>query len=101
MTPEYIRARQSQYHFYKAVPLFTKTDKEKFVLYKPTGTTLGEMRLSDSKQSEALFIKTADKINGIQEAQKAFNRKLETDIQSGSPEKVKETLVTTFSPSAI
>ena len=94
MSPEYIKARKSQYHFYRVVPLFTRIDGEKFVLYKPAGIILGDMRLSDSKHPEALFIKKDDKINGIKEAQKAFNRKLETDIKSGSPEKVKETLVT-------
>jgi HD-GYP domain-containing protein (c-di-GMP phosphodiesterase class II) len=94
MSTDYIRARKSQYHFYRAVPLFTKIDGRKFVLYKPAGTSLGEMRLTDSKHPEALFIKKDDKINGIKEAQKAFNRKLEANIKSGSPEKVKETLVT-------
>ena len=50
------------------------------------------MRLSEGLHPEMLYISKGDKISGIQEAQKAFNRKLESDIQSGSPDKIKETL---------
>ncbi len=92
MSSNYIKARKSQYHFYRSVPLYTQTEENKFVLYKPPGITLGEMRLSEGLHPETLYISKADKINGIQEAQEAFNLQLETDIQSGSPTKIKETL---------
>jgi hypothetical protein len=84
--------RKSQYHFYRSVPLYTKVERNKYVLYKPPGITLGEMRLNEGLHPEMLYISKGDKISGIQEAQKAFNSKLESDIQSGSPEKIKETL---------
>jgi hypothetical protein len=35
------------------------------------------MRLSEARHPEELHIKTADKTNGIQEVQKALNRRLE------------------------
>ena len=92
MSSDYIKARKSQYYFYKSVPLYTKVEENKYVLYKPSGITLGEMRMSEGLHPEMLYISKGDKINGIQEAQKAFNNKLESDIQSGSPEKIKETL---------
>lgn len=92
MASDYIKARKSQYHFYRSVPLYNKIEKNNYVFYKPPGITLGEMRLSEGLHPETLYISKGDKINGIQEAQKAFNRKLESDIQSGSPDKIKETL---------
>ena len=92
MSSDYINVRKSQYHFYRSVPLYTKTEENKYVLYKPPGITLGDMRLNEGLHPEMLYISKGDKINGIQEAQKAFNRKLESDIQSGSPDKIKETL---------
>lgn len=92
MASDYIKARKSQYHFYNSVPLYTRIEENKYILYKPPGITLGEMRLSEGLYPETLYISKGDKISGIQEAQKAFNRKLEADIQSGSPGKIKETL---------
>ncbi len=92
MSCDYIKARKSQYYFYKSVPLYTKVEENKYVLYKPSGITLGEMRMSEGLHPEMLYISKGDKIRGIHETQKAFNSKLESDIQSGSPEKIKETL---------
>ena len=52
------------------------------------------MRLNQARHPESLYIKTTDKILGIQEAQKAFNQKLETDIESGNFSEIKNTLAT-------
>jgi len=90
---EYIRARKSQLIYYRDVPLF-KLENEKPVLYKPKGMTLSEMRIGEELHPPNLFIRADDKIRGIQEAQKGFNRQLEKNVGSGSSEKVKETLVT-------
>ena len=90
---EYIPARESQLNFYQDIPLYTKTDKG-YVLYKPAGTTLGDMRLNEARHPNKLYILQADKLKGLQEAQKGFNKKLATNIQSGSQEQIKETLVT-------
>jgi HD-GYP domain-containing protein (c-di-GMP phosphodiesterase class II) len=89
---DYLKARKSQYHFYRSIPLYTKAEENKYVLYKPPGITLGEMRLNKGLHPEPLYISEKDKLSGIQEAQKAFNRKLESDIQTGSPKRIKETL---------
>ena len=90
----YIQARKSQLTFYRDVPLYAKTGESNFVLYKPTGITLGEMRIKEGLHPDTLFIRSADKLKGLQEAQKAFNNQLEGYVKSGDPEKVKETLVT-------
>ncbi len=91
---EYIKARQSQINYYKSVPLFTKTRENKFVLYKKEEMTLSDMHIKDKRHPPELYIRSSDKIKGIQESQRGFNRKLKNDVQSGNPEKVKETLVT-------
>ena len=90
----YIQARRSQLKFYRDIPLFAKAGESNFVLYKPAGITLGEMRIKEGLHPNNLFIRSADKLKGLQEAQKAFNGQLEGYVKSGDPEKVKETLVT-------
>ena len=74
----FIQARKSQMHFYRDVSLYNKVDRHKFVLYKPPGITIGEMRVSEGRHPEDLYIKQAEKLKGIQEAQKAFNKQLAT-----------------------
>lgn len=51
------------------------------------------MRVDAGRHPKKLYIKQSDKLTGLQEAQKGFNRKLEQDVQSGDPVKVRETLV--------
>ena len=91
---KYIQARKSQLHFYRDVPLYTQASEANFVLYKPPGITLGEMRISEGLHPDVLFIRPTDKLRGLQEAQKAFNNQLDIYVKSGNPEKVKEMLVT-------
>jgi putative nucleotidyltransferase with HDIG domain len=91
---EYISARISQLSFYRNIPLYTKAPNDNYILYKPTGITLGEMRIAEGLHPRDLYIRQSDKITGIQEAQKGFNRQLELDVMSGNSINVKETLVT-------
>ena len=94
MAPEMIKARKSQLKFYRDVELYKKDEGEGFVLYKQSGMALHDMRIDEERHPAVLYIKQKDKIRGIQEAQKGFNKKLETDVKSGNPTKVKETLIT-------
>ena len=94
MLPEMIKARKSQLQFYRDVELYRKSKGEGFVLYKPASMTLHDMRIEEGMHPAELYIKQGDKIRGIQEAQKGFNKKIKTDVKSGNPAKVKETLVT-------
>ena len=80
--------------FYRDVELYRKAKGGGFVLYKRAGMTLRDMRIEEKRHPSELYIKHKDKIRGIQEAQKGFNRQLKTDVRSGNPTKVKETLVT-------
>ena len=90
----FIKARKSQLQWYREVRLYTQVDDSKFVLYKPAGITLGEMRLNRGLHPDLLFINSEDKLKGLQEAQVAFNIMLEADIKADNTEKIKETLIT-------
>lgn len=90
----YFPARQSQLPFYRQIPLYRNTNDGGFVLYKPEGQTLTEMRVSAGRVPPQLFIDSGDKLKGIQEVQKIFNRQLERDIVSNNPGKIKDTIVT-------
>lgn len=90
---EFIQARKSQLKFYKGVELFAKVEGQGFVLYKKSGISLSDMRLDHGTHPETLFIKQRDKLKGLQEAQKGFNRDLEHFVTSDDPVKVKEAVV--------
>jgi len=90
---EYVPARKTQLHYYKNVPLYVQGQGQKFVLYKPSGMTLHDMRIEEGLHPNKLYIKQTDKIAGIQEVQKVFNQQLKDNIQSDNPEKVKELVV--------
>lgn len=94
---EFFPARRSQLSFYRQVPLYSNTNDGGFVLYKPEGQTLAEMRVSTGRMPPQLFINRGDKLRGIQEVQKIFNRQLEHDIASNNPDKIKDTIVTIMS----
>ncbi len=94
MTPEMIKARKSQLKYYRNVELYRKTGGQDFVLYKRAGITLQEMRIKEGRHPSELYIRHKDRLKGIQEAQKGLNRQLKDDSRSGSPNKVRETLLT-------
>ena len=93
MQPKYVPARKSQLNFYKAVPLFYQNQSNDFLLYKPVGLKLSEMRIKEELYPEKLYLKRTDKLRGIREVQKEFNQQLNLDIQSNNAENVKKTLV--------
>lgn len=92
ISPEFILARKFQLQYYRYVPLFYRTNGEKYVLYKQAGETLSEMRIEEGAHPAQLFIHRRDKIRGIQETQQAFNTQLQAQIAAGEPAKVRETI---------
>jgi len=93
MAREYIQTRITHLNFYQAVPLYYKNKVGKFVLYKPAGIKLRDMRIERELHPEKLFLKRSDKIRGIREVQKAFNLKLKEDIKTNNPTNVKNTII--------
>ena len=93
MAHDYIQARKSNLNYYQAVPLFHQSNNGGFVLYKPTGVKLTDIRIDQKRHPEKLYIKRADKLDGIREVQTAFNKQLKKDVRSGNPKKVKDTII--------
>ncbi|MBW1722629.1 MAG: HD domain-containing protein [Deltaproteobacteria bacterium] len=91
--PDYIQARKALLPFYRDVPLYEQVEDTRFVLYKPPGITLGEMRISQGRHPEILFLRQSDRLEGIREAQTALNEQLRKDARSGNLVRVKETIV--------
>ena len=93
MIQKYVAARKSHLNFYRAVPLFYQNQGQDFMLYKPAGLKLSEMRIAQERYPEKLYLKRIDKLRGIREVQKEFNLQLEKDIRSNNAINVKNTLV--------
>lgn len=93
MVADYIEAKKSRLKHYQKIPLYYQTKDGNFVLYKPPRKTIQEVRLENERVPAKLYIKQEDKIKGIQEIQKVFNRQLSDNIRSNNSQKVKDTLV--------
>lgn len=89
----YIPARKTQLNYYREVPLFVNSKEKRFIIYKPKGMTLNDMRIEEGLLPEKLYIRQDDKIKGLQEVQKVFNEQLKENIRVNNPEKVKEAVV--------
>ena len=62
--PNYIRVRNSQINYYKEVSLYYQASGDAYCMYKPSGTNLAELRLSQ-KRHPALYIQEKDRIIAI------------------------------------
>lgn len=87
----YIRVRNSQINYYKKVSLYYQTSADSYYLYKPAGTNLAELRISQQRHP-ALYIQEEDRIIAIKEIQKGFNKHIADSIKTGNVFKVKATL---------
>jgi len=87
----YIQVRKSQINFYREVPLYYQASSDAYMLYKPAGTSLPQLRINQ-KRYPRLFIREDDRIAAIQELQKGFNKKIEQCILSGDVAGVKASL---------
>ncbi|MBN2207979.1 MAG: hypothetical protein JW759_01600, partial [Candidatus Coatesbacteria bacterium] len=92
MNEEMIRARRVQMQHYR-VPLYVKTEGGEFVLYKPEGMLLHDMRVKSGKLPSELFFRAGDKLQGIRELQQSFNKELKQHMASRDIAKMKNVLV--------
>lgn len=88
---QYIQVRGSQINYYREVPLYYKTARESYALYKPSGNLISELRIRQKKHPR-LFIRQEDRVRAIQELQKGFNKHIAKNISSGNVIEVKSTL---------
>ena len=89
----YIPTKQSNLSFYQAVPLYFQGKDRKFVLYKPAGKRLDNIRIDQGSCPEKLFIKKSDELKGIREVQNAYHQQLKSDLNTNSHLKIKNTLI--------
>ena len=87
----YIQVRNSKINYYKQVPLFYQPGTDSYVLYKPAGTSLTEMRISQQRHP-LLYIQEEDRIVAIKELQKGFNNQIDQSITTGNAVSVKTSL---------
>jgi len=92
MSEEMIRARKPQMGRYR-IPLYIQTEAGEYILYKPEGMLLQDMRVKSGKVPAQLFLRAKDKLLGIRELQKSFNQDLQEHIKSKDTTKIKEVLV--------
>ena len=87
----YIAIRNSQINFYKDVGLYY-VERGSFVLYKPPGKYLSQMRLKEARHPSELYIHQKDRITAIKELQKGFNKHISKSVKTGNAVEVKSTL---------
>jgi len=87
----YIPIRNSQINYYLDVGLFYIVGGT-FVLYKPPGKSMTDLRLDEERHPTELYIHQKDRITAIKELQKGFNRQIAKSIKTGNVMEVKSTL---------
>ncbi|MCD6326969.1 HD domain-containing protein [bacterium] len=92
MVESMILAKKSKMRYYK-IPLYTKAQDGHFMLYKPEGLLLKSMRVGSGRYPSELYLSSEDKMRGIQEVQKAFNKELRESIKGGEASVVKDMIV--------
>ena len=81
MNTEFTLIKSSHFFAYQKFPLFYQSVNGDFVLYKPAGITLEDMRIRERLLPKKLYIQKKNKINAVQEIQKEFNSQLKQSIQ--------------------
>ena len=87
----YIAIRNSQINYYKNVGLFY-VENGSFVLYKPPGKLMADLRLAEERHPTELYIRRKDRMEAIKELQAGFNRHISKSIKKGNVVAVKSTL---------
>jgi len=81
MNTEFTLIKSSHFFAYEKFPLYYQSDSGDFVLYKPAGITLEDMRIRERLLPKKLYIQKKNKIKAVKEIQKEFNSQLKQSIQ--------------------
>lgn len=92
MGTEFIVARNSNLNHYLKIPLYYRSKQSKYNVYKPVGVRLADLRVQNGKHPDPLFLHIDDKISGLQEVQRNFNRQLRKQVASNNKEEIRDTL---------
>ena len=81
MNTEFTLIKSSHFFAYQKFPLYYQSVNGDFVLYKPAGITLEDMRIRERLLPKKLYIQNKNKIKAVKEIQKEFNSQLKQSIQ--------------------
>jgi HD-GYP domain-containing protein (c-di-GMP phosphodiesterase class II) len=87
----YIAIRNSQINYYKEVGLYY-IEGGSFVLYKPPGKSMTDLRMKEGRHPTELYIHQNDRKAAIKELQNGFNRHISRSIKTGNAVAVKSIL---------
>ncbi|MGD9134190.1 MAG: hypothetical protein PVF78_11120, partial [Desulfobacterales bacterium] len=87
----YIAIRNSQINYYRDVGLYY-IEGGSFVLYKPPGKLMTDMRMKEGRHPGTLYIHQNDRMTAIKELQNGFHRRIVRSIKTGNAVSVKSTL---------
>ena len=89
MNTEFLLIKGSHFFAYKKFPIYYLAGNGDFILYKPAGIPLKEIRFRQGLLPKNLYIKKKNKIEAVQEIQKVFNEQLKQSIQQNNPAKIR------------
>ena len=89
----WIKVRITNLKYYDNIELYFKNPYGRIVLYKPAGMKFTDQSLKEKPFLGDLYVKPADKIKALQEAQRGFSNNLVKNIVNAGTRKVKEELI--------
>ena len=87
---QWIAVRKSNLKYYDDVELHYRNPVGKIALYKPKGMSITDKSLEAKPYLGSLYIKPADKIRALREAQKGFSSNLTAKVMDAGPEQIAE-----------
>lgn len=88
---DFIQVKESQVHYYRAVPLYCRADSGDYVLYKPKGQRINFTKDARTRPAQT-YIHKRDKQTAVTELQKSFNTHLKQCLNPKDLTKVKSIL---------
>ncbi len=92
MIDEFIFVKNSLLYFYRKVPLYYCSANSEYILYKPAGITLKEMRIKEKLLPKKLYIKQKTKTDAIKEVQRGYNIELKDSIKRNDFKNIRKIL---------
>jgi HD-GYP domain-containing protein (c-di-GMP phosphodiesterase class II) len=88
---DFIQVKESQVHYYRAVPLYCRADSGDYVLYKPKGQRINFTKDARNRPAQT-YIHKRDSQTAVTELQKSFNTHLKQCLNPKDLTKVKSIL---------
>ena len=90
MDAEFILLKDFGHSTYEKYPLYFQRQNGEYLLYKPAGVPVKEIRFRDGLLPANLYIKKKNKIEAVQEIQKEYIVRLKRSIREKKPENVRK-----------